>query len=43
MFNVRGRSIRGSKVFAAILSFGASLSALAGVGGPYGPPVSPDQ
>jgi hypothetical protein len=43
MFNVRGRSIRGSKVFAAILSFGASLSAVAGVGGPYGPPVSPDQ
>ena len=37
------RPIRGSAVVAAILTLAASFSAVAGVGGPYGPPVTPDQ
>lgn len=43
MFRIHRRSLRGSTLFAAALTCCASLSALAGVGGPEGPPVSPDQ
>lgn len=43
MFRVPHLPIRGSAVFAALASFGTTLSAFAGVGGPYGPPVDPDQ